>query len=205
MASFFLPPPAPRPPDRSAREQHRWRLQLPASLQDQYLADTFAINAVQLFLLLNVASNAVMWVLFTRALAAAASTTQVAILNTASNFFVTALLGVAVFSEALAATWWAGAALLVAGSVIIGRREEGQAPPRKADGSSARQSGRGRDGVTEGIDLEFRDEEEGAEENRKRYRDADEDSWGEEEESGGDAVEKERLRREKEERDAWRR
>lgn len=146
-----------------------------------------------------------MWVLFTRALAAAASTTQVAILNTASNFFVTALLGVAVFSEVLGATWWAGAALLVAGSVIIGRREESDAP-HKPGACSARQNARGEGGhgMAEGTDMEFRDEEEDVDESRKRYRDTDED-WWEAEQSGGDGVEKERLRREKEERDAWRR
>jgi len=64
-----------------------------------------------------------MWVLFTRALTAASSTTRVAILNTSSNFVVTAVLGMAVFSEGLPLMWWAGAALLVAGSVVIGARE----------------------------------------------------------------------------------
>ena len=33
-------------------------------------------------------------------------------------------MGFLLFSEALPLLWWAGAALLVAGSVIIGRREE---------------------------------------------------------------------------------
>lgn len=75
------------------------------------------------FFILNLASNAVMWVLFTRALTAASSTTRVAILNTSSNFVVTAVLGMAVFSEGLPLMWWAGASLLVAGSVVIGARD----------------------------------------------------------------------------------
>ena len=37
---------------------------------------------------------------------------------------ITALLGLAVFGERLPALWWVGAAGLVVGNVIIGRREE---------------------------------------------------------------------------------
>lgn len=62
-----------------------------------------------------------MWSLYTAALASGKSTTQVSIMNTSTNFMVTALLGVAVFSEALPPLWWAGAAMLVAGNVILGR------------------------------------------------------------------------------------
>lgn len=65
-----------------------------------------------------------MWILFTRALTAATSTTRVSILNTSANFMVTAVLGVVVFGEKLPLGWWAGASLLVAGSVVIGAREE---------------------------------------------------------------------------------
>lgn len=66
-----------------------------------------------------------MWGLFTRALTLASSTVRVSILNTSANFIITAVLGLAIFSESLPGLWWLGAALLVAGSVIIGRREEG--------------------------------------------------------------------------------
>ncbi|OQN97363.1 hypothetical protein B0A48_16427 [Cryoendolithus antarcticus] len=51
-------------------------------------------------------------------------TVRVSVLNTSANFFVTAILGWGVFGEKLPALWWLGASLLVAGSVIIGRREE---------------------------------------------------------------------------------
>ncbi len=67
-----------------------------------------------------------MWALFTRALARGHSATQVSIMNTSANFVLTALLGFAIFSEALPPLWWAGAALLVAGNVIIGRKDEGK-------------------------------------------------------------------------------
>lgn len=67
-----------------------------------------------------------MWALFTRALAKGNSTTQVSIMNTSTNFVVTAILGFAIFAEALPPLWWVGAALLVAGNVIIGRGNQEQ-------------------------------------------------------------------------------
>jgi len=56
-----------------------------------------------------------MWTLFTAALAKGTSTTQVSIINTSTNFVLTALLGLAIFSEALPPLWWAGAAAIVGG------------------------------------------------------------------------------------------
>ncbi|KAI1373864.1 hypothetical protein F4677DRAFT_447835 [Hypoxylon crocopeplum] len=76
---------------------------------------------------LNLAFNGVMWTLFTQALAKGHSTTQVSIMNTSTNFVITALLGLAIFSESLPPLWWAGAALLVAGNVIIGRGKQEEA------------------------------------------------------------------------------
>lgn len=76
-----------------------------------------------LFFALNLTFNGVMWTLFTKALARGTSTTQVSIMNTSTNFMVTALLGALIFSEALPPLWWAGAALLVAGNVIVGRKD----------------------------------------------------------------------------------
>ena len=86
-----------------------------------------------------------MWGLFTRALTLATSTVRVSVINTSANFMVTAILGAVVFKESLpgalfwlhivmlladmliiAGTWWLGASFLVAGSVIIGRRDEAQ-------------------------------------------------------------------------------
>lgn len=68
-----------------------------------------------------------MWTLFTQALARGHSTTQVSIMNTSTNFVITALLGLAIFSESLPPLWWVGASLLVAGNVIIGRKDESKA------------------------------------------------------------------------------
>jgi hypothetical protein len=68
-----------------------------------------------------------MWTLFTTALARGHSTTQVSIMNTSSNFVITAILGFAIFSESLPPLWWIGASLLVAGSVVTGHKDEGVA------------------------------------------------------------------------------
>jgi len=65
-----------------------------------------------------------MWILFTRALTAASSTTRVSILNTSANFMVTAILGLIIFGEKLPLGWWAGASLLIAGTVVIGAQKE---------------------------------------------------------------------------------
>ncbi|KAJ9644561.1 hypothetical protein H2199_003524 [Coniosporium tulheliwenetii] len=78
------------------------------------------------FFALNLLFNAIMWALFTRALTLASSTVRVSIINTSANFMLTAVLGALIFSETLPGLWWLGAASLVAGSVIIGRREEGE-------------------------------------------------------------------------------
>lgn len=72
-----------------------------------------------------------MWSLFTTALARGTSATQVSIMNTSTNFIITALLGMAIFSEKLPPLWWLGAALLVVGNVITGRKSEEDTP---ADG-----------------------------------------------------------------------
>lgn len=81
-------------------------------------------------------SHAQMWSLFTTALKRGKSATQVSIMNTSTNFLVTAFTGLLIFSEALPPMWWAGASLLVAGSVIAGRKDEGEGEGAK-DGAAA--------------------------------------------------------------------
>ncbi|KAF4542230.1 Transcription initiation factor iia small subunit [Lasiodiplodia theobromae] len=76
------------------------------------------------FFLLNLLFDAIMWGLFTRALTLAFSTVRVSIINTTSNFMTTAILGALIFGESLPGLWWLGAAMMIAGSVIIGKREE---------------------------------------------------------------------------------
>lgn len=77
-----------------------------------------------MFFGLNLVFNGIMWTLFTQALAKGHSTTQVSIMNTSSNFVITAMLGLIIFSESLPPLWWVGATLLVVGNVIIGSKDE---------------------------------------------------------------------------------
>lgn len=88
-----------------------------------------------------------MWTLFTKALARGTSTTQVSILNTSSNFLLTAFLGALIFSESLPPLWFVGAALLVAGNVIIGRRDEGEGKDGEDGRGNYDQVGREREGA----------------------------------------------------------
>ncbi|KAB5523912.1 hypothetical protein GE09DRAFT_1229645 [Coniochaeta sp. 2T2.1] len=125
-----------------------------------------------IFFGLNLAFNGVMWTLFTQALAKGHSTTQVSIMNTSSNFVLTAVLGFAIFSESLPPLWWLGAAMLVAGNVIIGGKDE-SASSDSVDGSN---------GLDRTVGAEFRDDVadgqrgragEEAEEGLGSYSDAD--------------------------------
>jgi len=106
-----------------------------------------------IFFGLNLIFNGIMWTLFTKALARGTSTTQVSIINTSSNFMVTAILGFIIFSESLPPLWWAGAALLVAGNVIIGRREEEEVKTPDEDVHERAENGEGRYSSEEGEGL----------------------------------------------------
>ncbi|KAK1237812.1 hypothetical protein MKX07_003648 [Trichoderma sp. CBMAI-0711] len=102
------------------------------------IAESLALQSHSsiIFFILNLTFNGIMWSLFTTALARGKSATQVSIMNTSTNFLVTAFTGLVIFSEALPPMWWAGASLLVAGSVIAGRKDEGEGEGE--DGRSGR-------------------------------------------------------------------
>lgn len=115
-----------------------------------------------------------MWTLFTKALARGTSTTQVSILNTSANFMLTAVLGWAIFSESLPPLWFAGAGLLVAGNVIIGRRDEGEEKDKVVaggEGADGRGSGEEEQDLL-GEEVELDDDVE-TELERKRRREED--------------------------------
>ncbi|KAJ9216047.1 hypothetical protein DTO166G4_2291 [Paecilomyces variotii] len=97
---------------------------------------------------LNLISNFIMWALFTRALTASQSTTKVSITNTSANFFVTALLGMIVFSEKVRGLWWVGAAMMGAGCILVGMRDEsGKEDTTAADATGRRTARLSEDGV----------------------------------------------------------
>ncbi|KAF2838767.1 hypothetical protein M501DRAFT_1024596 [Patellaria atrata CBS 101060] len=109
------------------------------------------------FFVLNLVFNGVMWGLFTRALTLASSTVRVSVINTSANFMLTAFLGAIIFSEALPGLWWLGAALLVAGSVVIGARE-GREKKEEGDAGTAGEPLVARASVDAG----YRDSDEGS-------------------------------------------
>ncbi|KKO98604.1 hypothetical protein THAR02_09280 [Trichoderma harzianum] len=125
-----------------------------------------------IFFILNLTFNGIMWSLFTTALARGKSATQVSIMNTSTNFLVTAFTGFAIFSEALPPMWWAGASLLVAGSVIAGRKDEGEGE----DGAKDAAAGEAYEPVPAGSSNLELDEDVAAGE---RYRDEDIPDLGE--------------------------
>jgi hypothetical protein len=113
-----------------------------------------------------------MWALFTRALTAAPSTTKVSITNTSANFLVTAILGMIVFGERVRGLWWLGAAMMGAGCILVGMREETK--PNEADR-------RGNEGEEETITLTGDDEVHDDDDGTGPYRDeVEEDETGEE-------------------------
>ncbi|KAL9093079.1 MAG: hypothetical protein Q9159_000438 [Coniocarpon cinnabarinum] len=141
------------------------------NLSHRFFADSpiFELALRALFFGLNLLSNAIMWILFTRALTAASSTTRVSVLNTSANFLVTAVYGLLVFGEGFNWEWGVGAMLLVGGCVVIGRREGGETAESKGsnvgpvDGEGAiRLSGEERRGDARGRESdEYNDRQEG--------------------------------------------
>lgn len=102
-----------------------------------------------------------MWALFTRALTAAPSTTKVSITNTSANFLVTAILGMIVFGEPVRGLWWLGAAMMAAGCILVGMREN--QTDKHTNSSSSREGGEGQaEGETITLDGDDHDEEEEA-------------------------------------------
>ncbi|KAJ1641864.1 hypothetical protein J3B02_002821 [Coemansia erecta] len=63
--------------------------------------------------------NFFMWLFFTKALRFGDSTPRVMMLQTISNFAVTALCGVYLFGDVLSLQWWGGASLIAIGLVML--------------------------------------------------------------------------------------
>lgn len=104
-----------------------------------------------------------MWGLFTRALTLASSTVRVSVINTSANFVITAVMSALIFSESLPGLWWLGAAMLVAGSVIVGMREEGEKEGGNRRAGDADGEGEGPLLDAQGeANEEFRDQDDGA-------------------------------------------
>lgn len=70
--------------------------------------------------------NFLMWLFFTRALSQGQSTPQVVMVQTISNFVVTAVCGVYLFGDVLSTQWWTGASLVACGLVLLTKMPEKQ-------------------------------------------------------------------------------
>jgi uncharacterized membrane protein len=63
--------------------------------------------------------NTFMWAAFSRSLRSAQSSSHATVINSASNFCLTAVLGWGLFGERLTTGWWLGAALILGGSYLV--------------------------------------------------------------------------------------
>lgn len=124
-----------------------------------------------------------MWALFTAALTRASSTTRVSIINTSSNFMLTAMLGLIVFGERLPPLWWLGAGLLVAGNVIIGRRQEDGDRDGGAGSKNGGREGEGNESyrdhgegeISDGVEMGAKEVRGNRQSEGESYRDQEED------------------------------
>merc|ERR1719510_56942 len=73
---------------------------------------------------LMVISNILMLQTFNKALQISSTTIQVSIINTASNFIFTALIGFLAFGERLSLIWWSGTSLILIGTYVISSSEQ---------------------------------------------------------------------------------
>ncbi|RKP13277.1 hypothetical protein BJ684DRAFT_20214 [Piptocephalis cylindrospora] len=72
-------------------------------------------------------TNAAMWACFTKSLSLSTSSTEVTVINKATNFIFTAVLGHLIFHEQLGARWWFGSSLVISGSVLCAAEGKGVA------------------------------------------------------------------------------
>ena len=71
-------------------------------------------------------SNILMLQTFNKALQTASTTIQVSIVNTASNFIFTAIIGKLAFDEHLTLLWWCGTSLILFGIFLINPTDHGR-------------------------------------------------------------------------------
>ena len=87
------------------------------------------------------------------------------------------MLGFLIFSESLPPLWFLGAALLVAGNVIIGRRDEGETKSVDGQGEDGTRRTRGEEeeGLMVGESVEFEDLEDDEDERKWMKRQEEDD------------------------------
>jgi len=75
--------------------------------------------------------NMVMWNLFVKSMNFSSSV-MATVVNSATNFFSSALLGHLIFAEPLPATWWIGSSLIVAGLFFLAKGDVSSSAHPKA-------------------------------------------------------------------------
>ncbi|XP_070574659.1 transmembrane protein 42-like [Ptychodera flava] len=65
--------------------------------------------------------NAMMWTLFVKSLRKCSSSLEATLINTATNFFVSGVMGQMLFGETMSLLWWFGASLIVIGLLFVHR------------------------------------------------------------------------------------
>ncbi|XP_048756155.2 transmembrane protein 42-like [Ostrea edulis] len=97
------------------------------------LCEQMSILLRILFFAMIFVCNGLMWTFFTKSLQFCSSTAEATVTNTASNFLVSALMGVALFNETLTLRWWMGASLIVLGLLLIHRANMKEREKDKVD------------------------------------------------------------------------
>jgi len=93
---------------------------------------TFSANELEtsllqkgIFVILMLASNAMVWRYFVKGLHSTdASTLVPTVISTASNFIISGLLGFLIFNEATNVMWWLGALMIMSGFYCILSEDE---------------------------------------------------------------------------------
>eukprot|EP01116_Phalansterium_solitarium_P007260 TRINITY_DN19844_c0_g1_i1.p1 TRINITY_DN19844_c0_g1~~TRINITY_DN19844_c0_g1_i1.p1 ORF type:complete len:165 (-),score=12.48 TRINITY_DN19844_c0_g1_i1:44-538(-) len=91
-----------------------------SSLPPQFQLGYFELSSRVVFFILGLLANALMMNFFAKSMNLS-TTLSATVINSSVNYFCTAVLGYAIFGEALSTTWWAGASLVLVGVFLIAR------------------------------------------------------------------------------------
>ena len=94
----------------------------PSSLTEDYMATSLRAGCFGMVFVCNM----VMWNLFVKSMNFSSSV-MATVVNSATNFFSSALLGHLLFSEPLPASWWLGSAFIIAGLFFLARGDTSSA------------------------------------------------------------------------------
>ncbi|KAL7648725.1 UNVERIFIED_CONTAM: hypothetical protein RMT77_000633 [Armadillidium vulgare] len=89
------------------------------SKENQVFCDQYLLLWRGGFFVLMFLFNCVMWTTFTKALRFTSTSLEATIINTASNFFFTAVVGQVLFDEVVTGLWWMGTVLILCGLLIM--------------------------------------------------------------------------------------